>query len=85
MNDQHALETTLVVLISLAIATLLASWYLTGPFANAVALGIAALKGRRILLDFLGLRTAPAVWRVLVTTWTVGLASFAWATSLAGC
>ncbi|MFB9261627.1 cytochrome C oxidase subunit IV family protein [Bradyrhizobium erythrophlei] len=84
MMDRHPLETTLIVLIGLAIATLLASRHLmAGPFGSAVLLGFAALKGRRIVLDFLGLRAAPAVWRGLVTAWVLGVASFAWAASAA--
>lgn len=81
---RHLPEITLMVLVALAIATLLASrQLLAGPFATAVVLGFAALKGRRILLDFLGLRAAPAVWRNLVTAWVLGVASFAWAASTA--
>ena len=80
--DRHLLEITLIVLIGLAIATLLASWNLmAGPFGSAAVLGLAILKGRRILLEFLGLRTAPAIWRGLVTAWVFGVASFAWAAS----
>jgi hypothetical protein len=79
---RHPLETTLFVLIGLAIATLLASWHLmAGPLTTAVVLGLAALKGRRILLDFLGLRATSPIWRGLVTAWVVGIASFAWAAS----
>ena len=82
--NRHPLETTLVILIGLAVATLLASRHLTaGPFGGAVVLGLAVLKGRRILLDFLGLRTVPALWRSLVTAWVLGVASFAWAASAA--
>lgn len=82
--DPHPLEIALIVLVGLVIATLLASWHLVaGPFGAPVVLGLAALKGRRILLDFLGLRTAPAVWRGLVTAWVLGVASFAWAASAA--
>ena len=81
---RHPLEVTLLVLVGLAVATLLASWHLmAGPVASAVLLGLAALKGRRVLLDFLGLRAASPVWRGLVTAWVVGVASFAWAASAA--
>ena len=81
---RHPLEVTLLVLVGLAVATLLASWHLmAGPLATAVLLGLAALKGRRILLDFLGLRAASPVWRGLVTAWVVTVASFAWAASAA--
>ena len=81
---RHPLEFTLLVLVGLAVATLLASWHLmAGPLASAVLLGLAALKGRRILLDFLGLRAASPIWRGLVTAWVVAVASFAWAASAA--
>lgn len=82
MRSRHPLETALIVLIGLAIATLLVSSNLTpGPFGGTIVLGLAILKGRRILLDFLGLRAAPAIWRGLVTAWVLGVASFAWAAS----
>lgn len=78
------LELTMMILIGLAIATLAASRQLVaGPWGSAVVLGLAVLKGRRILLDFLGLRAAPALWRGLVTAWVVGVASFAWGASAA--
>ncbi len=84
MKDRHRLETTLMLLIGLAIATLIAARSLPVAWlVNIVVLGIAILKGRCILLDFLGLRTAPAIWRGLITAWVLGLASFAWAASAA--
>ncbi len=84
MKDRHRLETTLMLLIGLAIATLIAARSLPVAWlVNIVVLGIAILKGRCILLDFLGLRTAPAIWRGLITAWVLGLASFAWAVSAA--
>ncbi len=81
---RHPLETTLILLIGLAIATLIASQSV--PIAwlgNIVVLGLAALKGRWILLDFLGLRSVPAIWRGLITAWVLAVASFAWAASVA--
>jgi hypothetical protein len=82
--SRHPLEITLYILIALALATLIVSWQLmAGPVATAIVLGLAMLKGRTILLDFLGLRAAPALWRGLVTAWVVGVASFAWAASAA--
>jgi hypothetical protein len=84
MKDRHRLETTLMLLIGLAIATLIAARSLPVAWlVNIVVLGIAILKGRCILLDFLGLRMAPAIWRGLITAWVLGLASFAWAASAA--
>lgn len=82
MTDRHLLEITLVILAGLAIATLFASWHLmAGPLRSAIVLALAVMKGRRILLDFLGLRAAPALWRGLVTAWVLGVASFAWIAS----
>lgn len=82
--SRHPLEITLCILIVLAFATLIASWQLmAGPVTTAIVLGLAALKGRTILLDFLGLREAPGLWRGLVTAWVVGVISFAWAASAA--
>lgn len=77
--DRHSLETTVTVLIGLAIATLVASQKLPGgPLGSAVVLGLAALKGRWILLDFLGLRAASPVWRGLLTVWVLGVTAFVW-------
>jgi len=82
MMTRDSLDTTLILLIGLSLATSCASWDLfAAPFVDAAVLVIAALKGRRILLDFLGLRVAPAVWRGLVTAWVLGVALFAWVLS----
>jgi hypothetical protein len=83
MIARNSLESALIILIGLAIATLCASQILQSALiANVVLLALAAMKGRRILLDFLGLRNAPAIWRVLVTAWVLGVGSFAWAASV---
>ena len=50
--------------------------------ANGAVLAIAAVKGRRILLDYLDLRSAPAFWRGLATAWLVLVVGFAWAVSV---
>ncbi|MDI4231859.1 hypothetical protein OZ411_03415 [Bradyrhizobium sp. Arg237L] len=81
---RHPLETTLILLIGLAIATLIASRSVPVAWlSNVVVLALAALKGRWILLDFLGLRAVPAIWRGLVSAWVLGVASFALAASIA--
>ncbi|WP_027578877.1 cytochrome C oxidase subunit IV family protein [Bradyrhizobium sp. Ai1a-2] len=81
---RHSFETTLILLIGLAIATLIASRSVPVAWlSNVIVLGLAALKGRWILLDFLGLRAVPAIWRGLVTAWVLGVALFAWAASVA--
>ena len=76
------LDLTLIVLVALAAATMAfagAGWGLL--VANGAVLAIAAIKGHRILLDYLGLRSAPPLWRGLATAWLLLVAGFAWAVS----
>ena len=78
----HRLDATLVALIGLAIATVSTPRFVPGALLrDAVMLALAALKGRKILLDYLGLRAAPALWRGLVTAWVIFVTAFAWAAS----
>lgn len=82
MTMPDRLDITWIVLIGLALATLLLPPLLPRPLlANALVLVLAAIKGRRIALDFLDLRAAPALWRGLVGAWIVILALFAWLAS----
>lgn len=79
MTMSDRLDITWIVLIGLALATLLLPPLSSRPLlANALVLVLAAIKGRRIALDFLDLRAAPALWRELVSAWIVILALFAW-------
>ena len=65
-------------LLALAIATLAAASLLPSRWLiDAVVLSLAMAKGRVIVLDFLGLRHAPALWRGLLTTWLAGHAMLA--------
>ncbi|MGJ4900720.1 cytochrome C oxidase subunit IV family protein [Bradyrhizobium sp. HKCCYLRH2060] len=65
-------------LLSLATATLAASLLLPNRWlADALVLVLALAKGRVIVLDFLGLRHAPALWRGLLTSWLLGLVALA--------
>ncbi|PIT02619.1 hypothetical protein TSA1_19040 [Bradyrhizobium nitroreducens] len=76
------LDIAWLTLIGLALATLLVPSLVSRPlFANALLLTFAALKGRRIVLDFLDLRAAPALWRGLVSAWVVIVVLFAWLAS----
>ncbi|MDA9490263.1 cytochrome C oxidase subunit IV family protein [Bradyrhizobium sp. CCBAU 11361] len=76
------LDLTWIVLIGLALATVLVPSLVTRPLlGNALLLTFAALKGRRIVLDFLDLRAAPALWRGLVSAWVVIVLLFAWSVS----
>ena len=80
------LDITWIALIGLALATILAL-PLVPPLmprpllGNALLLVLAAVKGRRIALDFLDLRAAPALWRGLVSAWILIVVLFAWLTS----
>ncbi|MDE5440957.1 hypothetical protein GWG65_05710 [Bradyrhizobium sp. CSA207] len=80
----NRLDITWIALIGLALATLLIPPLLPRPlFGNALLLAFAAVKGRRIVLDFLDLRTAPALWRGLVSAWIFIVLLFAWLASAA--
>ncbi|MCP3467794.1 cytochrome C oxidase subunit IV family protein [Bradyrhizobium sp. CCGUVB23] len=82
--DVNRLNVTWAVLIALAIATVLVPCLVPRAlFANAVLLALAAVKGRRIVLDYLDLRAAPALWRGLMSAWIVILVLFAWLASAA--
>ncbi|MEH2628633.1 hypothetical protein V1292_006688 [Bradyrhizobium sp. AZCC 1719] len=76
------LDITLVALIALAFATMALAGVPRNPvLADGTVLVLAAIKGRRILLDYLDLRTAPALWRGLATAWLMLIVGFAWAVS----
>jgi hypothetical protein len=76
------LDITWILLIGLALATILVPQLMPRPLlGNAVLLALAAIKGRRIVLDFMDLRAAPALWRGLVSAWIVIVVLFAWLAS----
>jgi len=78
----HRLDLTWLVLIGLAIATVSVHFFVPYALAaSAVVLVLAAIKGRRIALDYLDLRDAPALWRGLVSAWVVLVVLFAWLAS----
>lgn len=52
------------------------TWYLgevgaAGTTAIVAMLAIAFIKGRLVILDFMELRAAPRLWRVLLEGWLV--------------
>jgi hypothetical protein len=70
------------VLIALAFATMAFVGAARDPvLIDGTVLAIAAIKGRRILLDYLDLRSAPALWRGLAMAWLMLIVGFAWAVS----
>ena len=76
------LDLTLMALIALAFTTMALTGVDRGlPFASGAVLAIATIKGRMILLDYLGLRSAPPLWRGLATAWLLLVVGFAWAVS----
>ena len=78
------LDLAWLALIALAITTMaLVGVVRNELLVNGAVLAIAAIKGRRILLDYLGLRSAPALWRGLATAWLMLIAGFGWAVSTA--
>ncbi|MBR0773361.1 cytochrome C oxidase subunit IV family protein [Bradyrhizobium diazoefficiens] len=78
------LDITWIVLIALALATIVLPPLVPRALpGNAVLLALAAIKGRRIALDFMDLRAVPALWRGLVSAWIVVVVLFAWLASAA--
>jgi hypothetical protein len=76
------LDITWIALIGLALATILVPPLVPRPLlGNALLLALAAVKGRRMALDSLDLRAAPALWRGLVSAWILIVVLFAWLTS----
>jgi caa(3)-type oxidase subunit IV len=63
----------------LVIATSI-TWYLgevgaAGTAAIIAMLAIAFIKGRLVILDFMELRDAPLMWRVLLEGWLILVSS----------
>jgi len=74
------LDLTLIALIGLVLATVALTGVGRGlPLVNGAVLVMAATKGRMILLDDLGLRSAPPLWRGLATAWLLLVVGVAWA------
>lgn len=42
-------------------------------YAGVATIAIAYLKGRWVVLDFMELRHAPALWRSLMEAWLLGI------------
>ena len=56
------------------------TWYLgevgaAGTWAIVALLVIAFVKGRLVILDFMELRSAPLMWRVLLEGWLIFVSS----------
>ncbi|MBR1126867.1 cytochrome C oxidase subunit IV family protein [Bradyrhizobium iriomotense] len=76
------IDITWIALIGLALATIVLPPLMPrAMLGNAVLLALAVIKGRRIALDFMDLRAAPALWRGLVSAWILIVLLLAWLTS----
>ena len=56
------------------------TWYLgevgaAGTLAIVAMLAIAFVKGRLVILDFMELREAPKLWRILLEGWLILVSS----------
>lgn len=79
------LDLTLLVLVALTLGGLVA--VLTVPSTHLVdglLLGASVVKGRQLVLNYLGLREAPALWRRLIVGWVFAVAVLAAATVAIG-
>lgn len=77
------LDIAWIVLVALALATMILIRVVGNPaLVDGAVLVIAAVKGRRLLLDYLGLRNAPALWRGLATAWLLLITGSACALSV---
>lgn len=77
------LDVAWIVLVALALATMILIRVVGNPaLVDGAVLVIAAVKGRRLLLDYLGLRSAPALWRGLATAWLMLIVGSGWAVSV---
>ena len=67
----------------LVLATAATFWVradgIVGLAAGAATLGIAWLKGRLVILDFMELRQAPRLWRGIIEGWLMLVTSLVFA------
>lgn len=69
MNTRH-LNFVLVVLLLATVATFeIGERGVAGPLAMAALLAISFIKGRLVVLDFMGLRGVKFFWRGLLLGW----------------
>lgn len=74
MNAMHERRTTIAW--GLLVLGTLITWAmgvagLTGPWVAVTILAIAFVKGRLVILDFMELRQAPLVWRLVLEGWLI--------------
>lgn len=62
-------RTWLLLTLATAVTFSVRAHGLTGFAAGFATLGIACFKGRLVILDFMELRHAPRVWRVVIEGW----------------
>jgi caa(3)-type oxidase subunit IV len=65
----------LILLVATAVTWQLGEAGAVGPLAIVAMLAIAFVKGRLVILDFMELRGAPLLWRLLLEGWLIVVAS----------
>jgi hypothetical protein len=81
----HRRDLAVIVVLALAaIGQALNRSGLETTLCSVTLLTIAVFKARLVVLDYLGLRSAPGPWRAILTTWIVALALVSAASSLIG-
>ena len=65
----------LVLLVATGITWQLGEAGAAGTLAIVAMLAIAFVKGRLVILDFMELRDAPRLWRVLLEGWLILVSS----------
>lgn len=65
----------IVLLLATAITLFLGETGAAGTAAIVTMLVIAFIKGRLVILDFMELRNAPTMWRVLLEGWLILVSS----------
>ena len=65
----------LILMIATCITWTLGEVGAAGTWAIVAMLAIAFVKGRLVILDFIELRAAPTMWRVLLEGWLILVSS----------
>jgi hypothetical protein len=67
----HANRSWLVLLAATLVTFSISDNHAIGTYAGIATLLISYLKGRLVVLDFMELRHAPALWRGLFEAWVL--------------
>ena len=78
LHPIHATPARALGVWTFLIAATLITWLVGergahGPAAVALMFGLAYIKGSLIILEFMALRRAPLMWRMLTLGWLTGV------------